>query len=342
MSKVFLLSFILLANISCDHRGMEITDGQKAINRNKNIGIGINMGNALEAPAEGEWGLYIEERYIDSIKKAGFSSVRLPICWTAHTQVSYPYRVDQVFMARVSEVVNWCLERDLTVVITMHHYNEFYEEPDNSLYLRRFLLIWEQVARHFINTGYERLIFEPLNEPHGNMSADKWNLLIPEMLRTIRAVDEERTLIIDAPEWGYHQAVTKLVIPKEERNIIVSVRYYLPYEFTHQGAHWAEGSEAWLGRTWTGTADEKNTVKNDLDLVRGWSETNEIPVTVGEWGSIIYCDDASRLAWTGFVRREIADHGFSSAYFDFGVFFRAYDLENDHWLDGFKEALVDE
>lgn len=62
----------------------------------------------------------------------------------------------------------------------------------------------------------------------------------------------------------------------------------------------------------------------------------------GEWNSIIYCDNQSRLLWTEFVRRQIEKNGFSSTYFDFGVHFRVYDLENDHWLDGFLSALLEE
>ena len=62
--------------------------------RNQMIGRGINFGNALEAPNEGDWGLVIKESYIQAVKDAGFSSVRLPICWSAHTGSTAPYPID--------------------------------------------------------------------------------------------------------------------------------------------------------------------------------------------------------------------------------------------------------
>src|SRR5689334_3367239 len=45
---------------------------------------GVNMGNMLEAPQEGEWGLFVREEYFDSIKEAGFDFVRLPVRWNSH------------------------------------------------------------------------------------------------------------------------------------------------------------------------------------------------------------------------------------------------------------------
>lgn len=45
---------------------------------------GVNMGNMLEAPNEGDWGLFVKEEYFDTIKEAGFDFVRLPVRWSTH------------------------------------------------------------------------------------------------------------------------------------------------------------------------------------------------------------------------------------------------------------------
>src|SRR6185503_2464897 len=91
---------------------------------------GINMGDMLEAPNEGDWGLTVQEEYFDLIKEAGFDFVRLPVRWFAHTTyVGYDdggtvYEIDPEFFARVDEVVGWALERDLVIIIDFHHYEE--------------------------------------------------------------------------------------------------------------------------------------------------------------------------------------------------------------------------
>ena len=51
---------------------------------NQKIGRGINLGNALEAPNEGDWGVVLQPDYFKAIAQAGFNSVRIPIRWSNH------------------------------------------------------------------------------------------------------------------------------------------------------------------------------------------------------------------------------------------------------------------
>jgi endoglucanase len=53
---------------------------------NRLLGRGINLGNALEAPKEGEWGMTLKAAYFQKIKDAGFNSVRIPIRWSSHAR----------------------------------------------------------------------------------------------------------------------------------------------------------------------------------------------------------------------------------------------------------------
>ncbi|MGA2750268.1 MAG: glycoside hydrolase family 5 protein [Verrucomicrobiota bacterium] len=336
-----LLMFLLLFQArGADSSSYDIGES-KAFVRNRSIGRGMNLGNALEAPKEGEWGLIIQESYIQAVADAGFDSVRLPICWPAHVSGTSPGLIDKKFLRRVDNIVDWSLKRKLAVIVTIHHFNELYEKPDNEACRKTLFSIWRQLTAHFSNYSREQLFFEVLNEPHGNLTSDKWNRLIPEILAVIRAGDKDRTLIIDAADYAYHGAIEKLAIPEWERNVIASVRYYLPFEFTHQGAHWVEGSDKWLGKAWSGKAEDLAVVDADLKLVKDWSAKNKRPVTIGEFGSIIFADKQSRVTWTRSVREKFETNGFSWCYFDFGVLFKAYDIQRHDWLPGFKDALAD-
>lgn len=77
--------------------------------QNAKIGRGINLGNALEAPAEGDWGMTLEEEYFVAIKEAGFNSVRIPIRWSTHASETPPYFIEPTFMSRV----DWAIDRAL-------------------------------------------------------------------------------------------------------------------------------------------------------------------------------------------------------------------------------------
>lgn len=65
--------------------------------QNRRLGRGVNLGNALEAPSEGEWGVTLNETFFSLISSAGFNSVRIPIRWNAHADSVPPYSVDPVF-----------------------------------------------------------------------------------------------------------------------------------------------------------------------------------------------------------------------------------------------------
>jgi Endoglucanase len=345
MKTFTLLVCLAISVVACCNTSREIPSTDKvdsliSFKRNAYIGRGINFGNALEAPNEGEWGLTIKKSYVQAVADAGFNSVRLPICWLAHTSHSTPYAINSVFLARVDTVIDWCLSRGLAVIITIHHFNDFYDAPDNDKLKDMFFAIWQQLSTHYLKYNHDKLFFEVLNEPHSNLTSDKWNALIPSVLKTIREIDQNRTLIIDVPDYGYHESITKLTIPKSEYNSIVSVRYYLPYQFTHQGAHWVDGSDQWLGTTWTATADQKSTVEKDLLMIQNWGKEHNRPITIGEFGAIMYADSASRLLWTDYVTRRFDAYNFSWSYFDFGVIFKAYDIEKNCWLSGFQKALI--
>ena len=61
------------------------------------MGMGINLGNTLEAPYEGSWSKEAMEYYFDDYKDAGFKNVRIPIRWDNHNNEYIPYTIDKNF-----------------------------------------------------------------------------------------------------------------------------------------------------------------------------------------------------------------------------------------------------
>jgi endoglucanase len=129
---------------------------------------GVNMGDMLEAPNEGEWGLFVQEEYFDLIKEAGFDFIRLPVRWNTHAGQEWPYTIDPAFFKRVDEVINWALERDLTIIVDFHHYEEMMWDPWSNK--DRYLGIWQQVAEHYKDYP-SNVLFELLNEPNDQLNA---------------------------------------------------------------------------------------------------------------------------------------------------------------------------
>jgi aryl-phospho-beta-D-glucosidase BglC (GH1 family) len=83
---------------------------------------GINLGNTLEPPTEGAWNNGpAQESYFDAYLEAGFSNIRIPVRWDQHTGNTAPFAVNEVWMNRVEEVVDWGLSRGFYITLNGHH-----------------------------------------------------------------------------------------------------------------------------------------------------------------------------------------------------------------------------
>ena len=304
---------------------------------NKRLGRGVNLGNALEAPAEGDWGVTLEAEYFQLIAEQGFDSVRIPIRWSAHASQNEPYHISRSFFDRVDWAVSNAISQDLAVVINFHHYDGIFSDPQGQE--ERFLALWRQVAEHYQDAPTE-LVFEILNEPHEQLEAVDWNLLLVKALSVIRETNPERAVVVGPPNWNAIHQLGYLALPEDDRNLIVTFHYYEPFEFTHQGAEWNPGSDEWLGNTWHGMEDQKQAIIRDMDLAAAWAEHNNRPLYMGEFGAYSKADMDSRAEWTAFVVKTASARNISWAYWEFCAGFGIYDPLLDMWIKPLVAALL--
>ena len=342
--KLFLSILLLLGGLlqACNQSTSEEKSGQKeqvwpdVQELNQSLGRGMNLGNALEAPNEGDWGVVLQAEYFSLIKNAGFNSVRIPIRWSAHALADSPFTIDASFFQRVDWAVQQAFQNKLLAVINIHHYNEIFKDPTG--HKNRFLALWQQIADHYKEYSAD-LLFEILNEPHDQLTPELWNQYLREALTIIRRDNPFRAVVIGTANWGGLDALEKLQLPDDD-HLILTFHYYQPFHFTHQGASWVQGSDAWLGTQWLGTDQEKQAVRADLDRVSQWAAERKVPVFMGEFGAYHKADLASRVRWTYFVAREAEKRGFSWAYWEFCSGFGIYDAQNKVWLTELLQALI--
>jgi len=302
------------------------------------FGRGVNLGNALEAPKERQWGVTLKEEYFDAIKSAGFDSVRIPVRWSAHADKSPPYCIEPEFFERVDWVVRNLLKRRIVPVLNMHHYNELTDKPVE--HRERFLALWRQIAARY--KGYpSALAFELLNEPHGNLNAEQWNAMAAEAIKVVRRTNPKRKIVVGPVAWNSLRKLNRLELPEDDRNLVVTFHYYDPFKFTHQGASWVGGqSRAWLGTKWTGTKAEKDAIIKDFDKAICWAVAHRRPIYLGEFGAYGKADMESRARWTKFIADEAAKRKIGFAYWEFCAGFGVYDSDRAEWVVPLKEALL--
>jgi endoglucanase len=304
--------------------------------RNYRIGRAVNLGNALEAPNEGEWGVTLKEEYFPLIKNAGFSALRIPIRFSTHAALEAPYTIDPVFLARVDWAVENTLGQGLVAIIDMHHYEEIFTDPYE--HEARFLGMWKQLAEHYQDYSPD-VYFELLNEPNGQLTTEIWGQFAAEAVEIIRQTNPTRPLIIGPGEWN---SATQLdyFTPPEDANLIITFHYYSPFQFTHQGAEWADGSQAWLGTNWTGSSTQRRVMRMDLGLAADWGKRNNRPIFLGEFGAYSKADMESRALWTDSVARTAEELGLSWAYWEFCSGFGVYDPAANRWNEPILKALI--
>jgi endoglucanase len=301
------------------------------------MGRGVNFGNALEAPREGEWGMTLEERFFDLVKQGGFDTIRLPTRWSAHASRQAPYTIDASFFARVDWAVDNALRRGLNIVVNMHHYDELFADVFGER--DRFVSLWEQIAGRFQDRPAQ-LVLEPLNEPHAALTPGLWQQVFADALAAIRTTNPQRNVVFTGAEWGGPTSLKGMMRP-DDAHLIATFHYYLPFQFTHQGAEWVEGSEAWKGTEWLGKSNDRVSVDWDLDQAATWARENAIPAWMGEFGSYgRYADMDSRQRWTAYVSRGAEARGMAWAYWEFGAGFGVYDRAADAWVEPIHRALV--
>lgn len=307
---------------------------------NERLGRGINLGNTLEAPHEGLWGVTLHEDDFAAIAQAGFRSVRVPIRWSAHTATRPPYEVSEAIFRRVEWVLEQALEAGLAAMVNVHHYDEIFRDPAG--HEERLVAIWEQVASRLRDQPPE-VVFELLNEPHDALDAERWNALHPRLLAAVRASNPERVVVLGPDRWNAIGQLRHLQLPAGDRRLIVSVHYYEPFRFTHQGASWVgPRSQEWLGTEWHDTPEARREIERAFAAAAEWGRRHGVPINLGEFGAYSRADLASRVRWTRAVRDAAEAHGFSWHYWEFASGFGAWDPRTRMWRPELRAALVGE
>jgi len=294
---------------------------------------GLNLGNALEAPNEGEWGYRIAPEHLALIADAGFDGVRLPVRWDQH--MDRAGAVAGAHMARVAEVVDAALARGLMVQLDVHHYTRLVETPAQER--GRFIGLWRQIAERFA-AAPPALMFELLNEPHGpQWDGALLSELQAETIAQVRESNPNRLIVLGPANWQNIDALDRWRAP-DANDIAVSVHYYEPHAFTHQNAEWLPEPPS-FGRAW-GEARDVRAVDAHIARAATWARGRGLALQLGEFGVNRAVPLAQRAAWTRTVREACDAHDMAWCAWDFAGAFPVWDRDRGGWIAPVRAALL--
>jgi endoglucanase len=277
-----------------------------------------------------------KERHFTLLRQAGFQTVRINLHAFSHMDTAAGHRLSAEWFRTLDWAVDRALSNGLRVILDLHHFIEMARDPAGLK--PRFLDFWRQVAPHYRDAP-EDVVFEILNEPNGGLTPEMWNGYLAEALAVIRETNPRRTVIVGPGFWNGIAHLGELSLPENDRNLVVTVHYYLPMEFTHQGAPWSAGTKDLSGIPW-GTDEEKRRVEEDFGKAQAWAAAHRRPVLLGEFGAYDKGEMDSRARYTAHVARTAESLGWAWTYWQFDSDFILYDIDRDAWVGQILKALV--
>jgi endoglucanase len=238
------------------------------------MGNGINLGNTMEAYGhldlgttadissyETHWGQPVTtQEMIDSMKAAGFDTLRIPVAWTnAMDFESGDYTIGENYLNRVEEIINYALNADMYVIVNDHWdggwwgmFGSATQETQDAA-MKLYTSMWTQIAEKYKDYS-DKLIFESANEELGDRlndkdlcadsgslsedecytMANKINQTFVDTIRNTGGNNAERFLLIA----GYNTDIAKtcddrFAMPTDtaKNKLLLSVHFYTPWGY---------------------------------------------------------------------------------------------------------------
>jgi endoglucanase len=326
---------MLAAMASCWAGGPAGAQTPDAFGQNKRLGRGVNVLGYDPIWKDRQQARF-QEKYFRLIKEAGFNHVRINLHPFRDAKLGTDHTVGAAWFETLDWAVRQALAVELLVILDFHEFQAMGDDPTGNK--ERFLAVWRQIAEH-CKKAPESVLFEILNEPNKKLTPALWNPMLREALATIRQSNPRRTVIVGPTSWNNINDLAKLDLPGDDRNLIVTVHYYSPFPFTHQGAAFA-GLADKTGVPWNGSQREQQAILQDFDKAQAWAREQQRPIYLGEFGVYDKAETASRVRWTSFVTRQAEERGWSWAWWQLDGDFVLYDVRQDRWVEPILRALV--
>lgn len=333
MKRLILFVILFIAGLSINHSSLaqSVTAEDQCIK----LGRGVNILGYDRAYWQDHTKGRFKEAYFRMIKEAGFSSVRINLHPFSH--MDSQNKINDRWLEALDWAIQKGLEADLMIILDLHEFTAMADNPEAKKEM--FLSFWKQIAPRYADKSPD-VLFEILNEPNQKLTVEMWNSFLAEAVRIIRESNPDRTLIIGPGNWNGIESLNTLKLPEDDRNIIVTVHFYHPMRFTHQGAAWSGQYKDLSGIQWTGTTEEKAEVESKLKVAADWSVKNNRPIFLGEFGAYDKGDMDSRARYTAFVARTAERFDFCWAYWQFDSDFIVYNINKESWVEPILNALI--
>ncbi len=186
-----------LVLIKVDGNQFVFVDGNRAHFR------GLSIADPDKIEIQGEW----NKKLFTDVKNLGANIVRIPVhpvAWRHRTPIEYIKLLD--------DAVKWATELKMYIIIDWHSIGNLktglFQDPMYITSYTETLSFWQTIAKHF--AGHNTVAFyELFNEPTtfreelGSITWEEWRKMNEDMIRVIRAFDNETIPLVAGFDWAY-------------------------------------------------------------------------------------------------------------------------------------------
>ena len=331
----------------CKFKEPEYFKNLNALQVNELISPAINLGNSLESwdnhehsdwtPIDWEtsWHNTVTTKDIlKCYKDAGFRSIRVPVTWFIHMDDTG--KINKDWLLRVKQIVDWCLELDMNVIINAHHDTNLGDyisaTPANiDTSIAHLKNIWNQIGPYFAEYDY-RVFFEGMNECVDLTlgDTDKWTGT-PEAYEVVNKLNQAFVTTIRTQHGNLNRF---LLVPTYGANALSAqtTAFKMPYDPTRNRL---------IVEMHNYSYTTKETLQLRESIKRNFTSKN-IPIFIGEFGIGVdkIADSNERIEMNKYFIRTMRELGCSVCYWDASDY-AILDRAKLMWkYNGFVEALI--
>ena len=289
MKQILLLACGLLMSFSAQAQSFE--NAKDAV---KNMGVGWNLGNTLDANDASKtwttteqhetcWGQPVTKpELMKMMKEAGFNSIRVPVTW--YQEMDSEGNVNEAWMNRVKEVVDYVIDNGMYCILNVHHDtgdgNTHWIHASSTNYNKnkaKFEKLWKQIAetfkdydQHLLFEGYNEMLDdnntwnEPKNKTDGYKAINDYAKSFVTTVRNSGGNNASRNLIVNTySASSTPNAMENLDKPENSNHIIFQIHSY---------------------PNWQTKSNAKNEIDNLISNIKA-KLIDRAPVIIGEYAT---------------------------------------------------------
>ena len=289
MKQILLLACGLLMSFSAQAQSFE--NAKDAV---KNMGVGWNLGNTLDANDASKtwttteqhetcWGQPVTKpELMKMMKEAGFNSIRVPVTW--YQEMDSEGNVNEAWMNRVKEVVDYVIDNGMYCILNVHHDtgdgNTHWIHASSTNYTKnkaKFEKLWKQIAetfkdydQHLLFEGYNEMLDdnntwnEPKNKTDGYKAINDYAKSFVTTVRNSGGNNASRNLIVNTySASSTPNAMQNLDKPENSNHIIFQIHSY---------------------PNWQTKSNAKNEIDNLISNIKA-KLIDRAPVIIGEYAT---------------------------------------------------------